>query len=52
MVGFLAYSLVFHIVGSMLCLVRYGIELCFVIPGLRLVDDIILSCKSFPALSL
>ena len=62
MVGFVAYSLVFCTVGSMLCLVRYGIELYLllrlrlvadIIPfcGLRL-DDIIPSCKSFPALSL
>ena len=52
MVGFVAYWLVFHIVGSMLYLVGNGTELWFVIPRLRLVDDIILSCKSFPALSL
>ena len=36
----------------MLCLVRYGIELCFLIPRLRLVADIIPSCKFFPAWSL
>ena len=52
MVSFVAYWLVFHIVGSMLCLVRNGTEFFFVIPRLRLVDDIILSCKSFPALFL
>ena len=51
MVGLVAYSLVFHIVRFMLCLVRYGIELCLLILRLRL-DDIIPSCKSFPALSL
>ena len=63
MVGLVAFSLVFCIVGSMLCLVRHGIELCLLILRLRLVadiipfcglrlDDIIPSCKSFPALSL
>ena len=63
MVGLVAYSLVFHTVRSMLCLVKYGIELCLLILRLRLVadiipfcglrlDDIIPSCRFFPALSL